>query len=379
MSTGMTSHERIIAALQGREVDRAPWCPFLAYWWEHQSKSLQQAGQAAFMKTIGADALLRGFSTPFVASNIYGIDKGYGFTNEIAGDCRIDIRDARSGRNVVFTTPYGKMSMESKYSSGGDTLFLTEHPVKTEDDYKKLSCLVENMVLRPDYEAVSAAVTDLGEDGVYSCLISPFYKSPFQALVENFVGTEELIYHLADFPETVEETLAVMSEKADQAVAIALASPAEAFISWEDSSTTNISPDMYRRYIAPCMEKWSAMARQAGKLFIHHACGHIRDLLAIMVEAKPAAIESVSPPPTGNISMRQAKVLCADKTTLIGGIEPVHFLTLSDCDFDNYLLELLAVCGKERYILANSDSCPPGVKLERFFRVTEIVNSLDNK
>ena len=31
----MTSKERIMNAILGKETDRTPWSPFLAYYWEH--------------------------------------------------------------------------------------------------------------------------------------------------------------------------------------------------------------------------------------------------------------------------------------------------------------------------------------------------------
>lgn len=57
----MTSKARILAALQGHPVDRMPWSPFLAYWWEAQSAQLREMGQLRFMESIGADPMLRGF------------------------------------------------------------------------------------------------------------------------------------------------------------------------------------------------------------------------------------------------------------------------------------------------------------------------------
>lgn len=32
----MTPKQRLLAAIQGNPIDRVPWSPFLAYWWEAQ-------------------------------------------------------------------------------------------------------------------------------------------------------------------------------------------------------------------------------------------------------------------------------------------------------------------------------------------------------
>lgn len=81
-------------------------------------------------------------------------------------------------------------------------------------------------------------------------------KTPFQDLVEHWVGTEELVYMLYDEPEKVEECLEVMREKDLETVKISVDSPAEGFIFWEDSSTTNINPAIFQKYTAPIINEW---------------------------------------------------------------------------------------------------------------------------
>ena len=368
----MTSHERLMAALRGHETDRIPWSPFLAYWWEDQPQAVQDRGQIWFLKEIGADALLRGFKTPFANSDACGIEKYPSFRLPFDG-CEVR-RTAHADRlHVEFETPVGNLTLLARTSSVANSQFVTEHPIKRREDYKILSYLIEHMRIEPDYGPIAAEIAEVGDDGLSVPLISPFQKTPFQALVEHFVGTERLIYDLQDFPEEVEALLAVMSERALEAVRIAATSPAEAFITWEDSSTTNVSPALFARYIAPELDRWGEVVHDAGKLLIHHACGHVRKLLPIMVREKVDAIESVSPPPTGNIEIWDAQAALGADMSLIGGIEPVHFLTLEMDELRAYIEELLDRINPHRYILANSDSCPPGVTVEKFRLVTKMV------
>jgi uroporphyrinogen-III decarboxylase len=206
--------------------------------------------------------------------------------------------------------------------------------------------------------------------------MSPFLKTPFQALVEHFVGTEQLVYDLTDYPEEVEALLEVMSARAMEAVQIAVESPAEAFITWEDSSTTNVSPRMFARYIAPEMTRWGEAVHAAGKLLLHHACGHVRDLLPIMAQEEIDVVESLTPPPTGDVEVWDAqKVLSPQAVGIIGGIEPTHLLNLDLDALRDYVEVLLERVQPRHFVLANSDSCPPGVTVEKFRLVTEIVTA----
>ena len=357
----MTPKQRILAALKGEEVDTIPWCPFLAYWWEAQPKAFQDRGQPWFFKEIGADTMLRGFYQAFNISYEEGFNVIQKTNSEFG--------------SIQYITPTGTLSCRTRYSPDGNTYFVVEHPIKHREDYRILRDLIQHMHLIPNYQPLQEAIDQLGEDGLVVALVSPFGKSPFQSLIEHYVGTEELIYHLADFPEEVVELLEIMSEKAYESVCISVESPAQAFITWEDSSTTNISPSLFRTYIAPDMNRWGKVIHEAGKILMHHACGHVRALLPTMAEEEIDVIESLSPPPTGNVEIWEAQEKLSPRVGIVGGIEPTRFLYLNIDELTRYVEELLDKVNPHHYILANSDSCPPGVSIEKFQRVTQIVRS----
>ena len=373
----MTSKERIVAAIRGREVDRLPWCPFFTYWWDTQPAERQQAGQPAFYREIGADALLRGPTTAFTASDVLGLAEvplgaSYNLKDDLPG-CTITRTGDGGHKYVSWETPVGRLHVTLTYSRQGDTWFVTGHPLKTKEDYKILRWLVEHMRIRPYFEEAHAQIDDLGEDGLVAPLVSPFLKSPFQSLIEHFAGTEKLCYDVFDFPEVVEETIAVMGEKAREAVRISVESRAEAFITWEDSSTTNLSPELFRKYVAPEIDAWGRIVHSAGKMLIHHACGHVAALLPIIAGEQIDAVESVSPPPTGNIEIWDAQELLEDRVGLIGGIEPVKLQTYHGERFERYVREILERTAGRHFVLANSDSCPPAVNEESFRMVSKLV------
>ena len=371
----MTPRERLLAAIRGQEVDRIPWSPFLAYWWENQPEIVRDRGQLWFLRDIGADPLLRGFVRPFASSDLHGQSAYNSAVGPVPG-CQVHHEVRGNDVRVQYETPVGTLTTVARYSEAGNTHFVVEHPVKQREDYGILSYIVERMVIEPDYDPIRQAIDDLGDDGLHVPLISPFGKTPFQSLVEHFVGTEQLVYDLQDYPGEVEALLEAMSERALEAAQISAASPAEAFITWEDSSTTNVSPGLFARYIAPDMTRWGHVVHEAGKLLLHHACGHVRDLLPIMAREEIDAVESLSPPPTGNVEIWDAQeVLGAQGVGVIGGIEPTCFLTLGLDGLREYVETLLGRVNPRHYVLANSDSCPPGVSVEKFRLVTEIVMS----
>ena len=141
----------------------------------------------------------------------------------------------------------------------------------------------------------------------------------------------------------------------------------------EDSSTTNISPSFYRDYIVPEINEWCEILHAKYKMYMQHACGRIKNLLPYMAGSGIDAIESISPPATGDIQVWEARAALPESIALIGGIEAVHFESLSMDELKPYVQRLIDELSGSRYILANSDSLPPGVSHEKMAMIRELL------
>ena len=359
----MMPKERILACIKGEKTDRLAFSPFLAYWWEAQPKALQNRGQLAFLEEMGADPMLRGF---------------YFITNAIYRDVEQRVWVDGKFQHHVMETPVGSLETIYTYAEGSNTWFLTGHPVKNEEDLKTLIYIMEHAAAEyaPDYKSHEEEFLKTGDRALIMPLVNPFGKTPFQTLVETWMGTEELVFALADYPELVEECLFAMNRVSDEGVRKAAEAFPESFIFWEDSSTTNISPAYFEKYVGPVITNWANILHQNDKLLIHHACGHIKDLLPFMAKTGVDMIESVSPPPTGNVELWEAKAVLPPEIGLIGGIEPTVLLNSGMDALLVYTQNLIGKMRGGRYVLANSDSCPPGVEKEKFFALANLVKGI---
>lgn len=354
----MKSKQRLLAAIRGEAVDRIPWSPFLAYYWEHLPPQTQSMGQFAYLKQMGADPLLRGFHT--LCKCTYR-------------NCEIEEKAAGHEFFRTYRTPVGTLAERYVLSTIGQTQFLVDHPVKTPEQFRVLQYLHEHLYIEPDMGRFEEDYQLFGDDALLLPLIGVHNKTAFQSLVEHWVGTENLVYALYDEPEIVEECLAVMQARDEETVRIAVNSSAEGFLFWEDSSTTNISPGFFEKYTKPEIDRWGQIIHQNGKLLIHHACGHLKDLLPLIGRSNIDAIESISPPPTGNVTLQQAARILPEHIALIGGLEPVRLESGTVDDVLSDARALLQDLSGRRFVLANSDSCPPGVQYEKFLAVSDLV------
>lgn len=357
----MTSYERIRAALLNQSVDRIPFCPFLAYVWEHYPKEIQEKGQLAFHHRIGADPMWRGAPCPVR-------------TIEPPG-CHSERREVGDEAHTCVTTPVGSLHWKHQRSPQGNTWFLVEHPLKTADDFKVQLWIEQHTRFEYDEESLKQHFAGEAREGLSIGMLIPRGKTAFQTLIENHVGTEELAYALADHPAAVEELLWAMVQTDQKMAKVAAGGPYEFFLTWEDSSTQNYSPQQYRKYIQPEIAAWCGILKQQGKHYLQHACGHLRDLLPAMVEQGNLGVESISPRPTGNIDIAEARAKLPADFVIVGGIEPTHFLRLDGHALDEHVEQAIAAGSQGAFVLANSDSCPPGVSEAKFARVAEIVRA----
>lgn len=354
----MSSRERIVAALHGQPVDRIPFTPFLAYVWEHFPKAIQDAGQPAFLKQVGADLLWRGTHCP--AS--HRVDERVKNTQR-----------EENGRTVcIQETPVGTLQSAWQVSEAGKTNFIVEHPLKTEDDFKVQLWIEEHtQVLSADPTPIRQLASG---EGLAIGMLIPRAKTAFQSLIEHHVGTTELMYALADFPDTVNALLQAMVKNDLDAARIAAETPYEYLLTWEDSSTQNYSPALYRQYIQSEIAQFCQILGR--KKYIQHACGHLKALLPLMQESGIFAVESLSPTPTGDVGIREARQILGKKTGIIGGIEPVHFLELPEAELPAHVEQVIEEAQGGPFVLANADSCPPGVTPEKFACVARTVKEL---
>jgi len=353
----MTSKERIIAALEGQPTDYLPFSPFLAYVWEHFPGEIQEMGQLAFHHLVGADPLWRGAPCPVRA--------------RLPESVKIETRTSGLRTSTRTSTPVGDLELAYRRSETGNTNFLVEHPLKTRADFKVQMWLEEHTRLEFDATPVAAHLAGEGREGLSLGMLIPRGKSAFQQLVEHLVGTEELAYALADFPETVTELWQIMCARDLEAAALAQEAEYDYFITWEDSGTQNYSPAQYDQFIGSEIGGWCALLARSGKKYIQHACGHVQALVTRMQAHGAFAIESISSPPTGNIEIAAARKLIG-KMGIIGGIEPTHFLNLSGAGLERYVEAVIEAARGGPFVLANSDSCPPGVTVEKFRQVAQI-------
>lgn len=85
----------------------------------------------------------------------------------------------------------------------------------------------------------------------------------------------------------------------------------------DDTETELISPDWFRRYAVPALTEYARICHRAGKLFIIHMCGPIRDLLPDIAATGADAVHCLTLPPLGNTTINQARRVLAGRMAVM--------------------------------------------------------------
>ena len=174
------------------------------------------------------------------------------------------------------------------------------YPVNSYEDLRILreiweaSDYVEDPAMEPALERLESLI---GDDGMYVPTLDP---SPVQYLLEYEMGPTNFYYLLSDHPREVGELLALMhSKRLKEYEILGRRSPCEVVIPIENTSSTLISPTLYRDHSLPQLRDYVDILHQHGKKAVLHMCGHLKALLPTIRETGLDGINACTPPPVG--------------------------------------------------------------------------------
>jgi len=229
----------------------------------------------------------------------------------------------KEGIQTVLTlpTPRGDLRQVTVYPEGAPPA-VTERFLKTVEDVERLIAWFETLrvVKRPKrLEEVRRVRERLGDRGVVFCRIE---GTPLGMCYRVYAHLEDLIYLLADHPEVMENLFEIMEDRyeAHLKVLLEIAPEIDVFMGMDDTSTTLISPAMFERYSVEPTNRRADLCHAHCKLYLHHSCGLIRDLLPVYRKTRMDGVDAFTPPPTGNVTYSEGRRLLGPRISLRSGL-----------------------------------------------------------
>lgn len=301
---GITMRERILAVLQGREVDRVP---FVSY------DMLIPVEET--LRQLGPDrvGLLRW-------CKMFRVEHPH---------CRFEVENRREGENLYRTTklhtPAGTLTelrvftwaMNPELDYGGTLKHFVERPT----DYDALWAYLEDCTILENYEQWHRDAAELGEHG---WPLAHVERTPYQQLWIEWAGMEGLAAHMADCPERFARTLELLQTRERRIFDIAYDSPAP-FIDVPDNITAPaIGPRRFRELCVPLYDEFAQRLAERGKAVVVHMDGQLRPLWQDIGRLLITGVDSLTPPPDGDTSIAQAAAMWPAKRLWVNFPSSIH-------------------------------------------------------
>ena len=224
---------------------------------------------------------------------------------------------------VVWHTPAGDLRTVSRVcrdATGAVSSNWTEHLVKGPRDLEAVAAIFDDEVIEADPEGM-ARIRErrelIGYDGL---LLGPMDGTPLGMMFRVYSGVATLAYLWADAPAALRDCFAVMEANYRRRLAICARSDIDVVVSVDDTSTTAISPAMFEACNLDLTDARADCAHAAGKLYFHHSCGLIRDLLPLYRRTRMDAVHAFTVPPMGDVTVAEGRAALGDRITIIAGL-----------------------------------------------------------
>jgi hypothetical protein len=270
--------------------------------------------------------------------------------------------DGLAGKRTVITTPLGELTEERFYEPTFSAPCIRRHFVREPADYRILADYLRRCVIREhieDYQAVERAV---GDDGVVPLWVG---RTPFQQLWIEWVSIEDLAGHLVDCPDPVEECVSLMSRNLRRLFEIIRTAPIPCAVFPDNITAPVIGEANFRRYCVPLYNELADILAERGIPVLAHTDGALKPLWRAIAESRLGGLESFSPPPGNDTSVKEALALRPGLRLLLNFPSPAHLGT--EDEIHETATGILRDAGHSgRLQIQISENVPPGVWRKSF-------------
>jgi hypothetical protein len=226
------------------------------------------------------------------------------------------------------------------------------------------------------FAALDYVIARVGKDvSVHGEIFSPF--SQLMELLEH----SHALMALLDDPEKCERCLEALTEGAIRLGCGQAAHGVDAIlISSAFAGAGFISPSHYRRFVLPFEKKLIQGIKAAHDIPIYtHTCGSIDDRLELMEETGTNGIDTLDPPPLGNVELEDAKRRIGGRLFIKGNLDPVNTILKGTPQMVQDSAEkcIRAAAAGGGYILSSACSVPPHAPPENLEVLVDVAESFD--
>jgi hypothetical protein len=340
LNATMNMKERMLAVLQGGELDRVP---FVAY-------DGVTATNEEVWRALGDDEM--------------GIIRWSKVHQIVHPDVRFESRpiskDGLRGIATAMFTASGHLTQERFFDPIFNSASISKHYVESPDDYLVFREYLRAVRVVPNDEGFLADLHDVGDRGFPMVEVT---RTAYQQLWIVWASLFDLSMHFSDIPEIMEETVDLMNgiqRRICDTLVNALDRLPIVYMNFPDNITAPmIGPDNFRKYCVPMYREMAEKLRGTKVAIGAHMDGDLKPLWDQIGTSGIQCIDSFSPPPDNDTSVAQALSMWPGMRLMLNFPSSVHLA--EPAEIYRTAREILAQGGKPgRIWIQISENIPPG-------------------
>lgn len=223
-----------------------------------------------------------------------------------------------SGRKYIrktIRTPVGEIWQTLQPETAYDTsLWIKEHFIKTPDDYKVMDFVWKDAVFHDNYDFINESIRRIGADGLVYVRLG---KVPIQEMLYQMMGLERFSFDYYDRRDLFDSLHNTMLERYRELYNLAAESPVEIILFGDNITSDVVGEERFRNYCMPVYKQMQAVLSGTGKKLAVHMDGRLASIKKTVTEAAFQIVEALTPPPMGDVSIKEARALWPEKALWI--------------------------------------------------------------
>lgn len=282
----MNIHERLEAFWSGRRPDQIPYTIYRNEW-RHTADD--PAWEAMYRAGLG-------------------VTWHFGAHANRTRDVEVVRTETRQGSDLTVRlthrTPIGEITQH--WVNG----WQQEYLLKTAEDYRVMTWIVEHTDVVVDYETFRAKERELPPHAIALAYIG---RTPLQTMLVDYAGLEQFVFHMADCEAEVGTLYQALLKNFRRVVEIAAEGPGRFVSCLENFTAESLGPERYGRWLMPVYQECFPALRRAGKIVGCHYDGRTASCRELIARAPFDLVESLTEPPEGDQPLAEARAAWPDK------------------------------------------------------------------
>ena len=297
----MNIRERILSALNWEEPDRIP---LTIYDW-----MIPRGETERMLRKAGVGLILRLPAHQVEHREVDFLSKEYW-------------EDGKKYVRKTIRTPVGEIHQTLEPEVAYDTsLWIKEHFIKEPDDYKVMEFVWKDMIIHDNFDVIKEAVRRIGGDGLVYVRLA---KVPVQEMLYQMLGLEQFSLDYYDRRDLFDSLHNSMLKRYEELFDLAADAPVEIILYGDNITSDVVGEERFRNYCMPVYKRTTEKLAGTGKKLAVHLDGRLASLKHTIGEADMDIVEALTPPPMGDVSVKEARELWPDKALWINFTSSMH-------------------------------------------------------